>query len=71
MLKVLKATEVQFSELNNAVSNNDEIQFTKDGNDEWIISTSVLSFTSFSASIMDLLNELEEIDYVQPTYEEI
>jgi len=39
------------------------LKFAKDGNDNWIVGTAVLSDAAFAA-IHDSLNELERITYV-------
>jgi len=62
---VLKATQVQYDALNGYTNGHDQLVFTKDGNDNWIVGTNVLQDPAFGA-IHAQLNELERIDYVPP-----
>jgi hypothetical protein len=64
-MKVLKATQAQYDALNGYTNGHDQLIFTKDGNDNWIVGTNVLQDPAFSA-IHAQLNELEIIDYVPP-----
>jgi hypothetical protein len=60
---VLKATQAQFDALDGYRNADNLLKFAKDGNDNWIVGTAVLSDAAFAA-IHDSLNELERITYV-------
>ena len=60
-MKVLKATEEQYQELNGYSVGNNTIEFTKDINGNWIIGLSVLSDKNFSSK--QELNELVAIEF--------
>jgi hypothetical protein len=64
-MKVLKATEEQYTQLNNYKNDCNAIEFVKDANDRWIINTDVLTDDKF-IEIREALNKLEEIDYIAP-----
>lgn len=61
-MKVLKATEEQYQELNGYSVGNNTIEFTRDINGNWIIGLSVLSDKNFSSK-QEELNELELIEF--------
>ena len=61
-MKVLKANEAQYKELNGYKNLPYILEFIKDADDNWIVGVEVLSCDYFS-SIMDKLKELEIIDY--------
>ena len=60
---VLKATQAQFDALDGYRNGDNLLKFAKDGNDDWIVGTTVLDDPAFAA-IHDDLNELERIEYV-------
>ena len=67
-MKVLKANEVQYKELNGYKKMPYILGFVKDADDNWITGENVLKCEEFS-EIMDKLKELEVIDY-NPIIEE-
>ena len=68
-MKVLKATQEQYNELNGYRNGNSVLQFVKDAADNWIVGLSVLTDEAFLA-IRPQLELLEEIDH-NPKQEEI
>ena len=62
-MKVLKATQEQYEQLNGYQNEVHRLEFIKDANDNWIVGMQVLNCSAFE-SILDQLNELEEIDYM-------
>tara|TARA_R110002050_G_scaffold33863_2_gene85852 strand:+ start:886 stop:1095 length:210 start_codon:yes stop_codon:yes gene_type:complete len=62
MIKVLKATEAQYKALNGYKNRNNKLEFSKDANNNWIISKSVLTDIVWE-SIRYKLGQLEEIDF--------
>jgi hypothetical protein len=67
-MKVLKANETQYKELNGYEKIPHRLEFTKDANNNWIVGLAVLYNLNFK-EIHDQLNELEQIEYV-PVLEE-
>jgi hypothetical protein len=67
-MKVLKASEAQYKELNGFKNLPHILEFTKDANDNWIVGENILKCDGFS-KITDKLKELEVIDY-NPIIEE-
>lgn len=67
-MRVLKATQTQYEALNGWKNGHDELLFTKDGNDNWIVGKNVLKNKSFEPIKTELL-KLEEITYVAPPSE--
>ena len=65
-MKVLKATQEQKENIEGVYSNECEIKFIIDLNNNWIVGTSVLTDTNFE-SIRKQLLELEEIDFNPPS----
>lgn len=61
-MKVLKANETQYKELNGYEKLPHRLEFTKDADDNWIVGENVLKCDGFS-EIVDKLKELEIIDY--------
>jgi hypothetical protein len=61
-MKVLKANETQYKELNGFENLPHRLEFTKDVDNNWIVGESVLYCGSFK-NILDKLKELEVIDY--------
>lgn len=61
-MKVLKANEAQYKELNGYENLPYILGFVKDANDNWITGENVLKCEEFSP-IMSKLKELEVIDY--------
>lgn len=68
-MKVLKATQEQYNNLNNFQNGNSLLQFTKDVNENWIVGKNVLTDDAF-LEIRQQLNELEEIDFEPIVIEE-
>ena len=68
-MKVLKATEQQYNELNGYTNGNSKLEFVKDANDNWIVGLSVITDEAFLA-IRPQLELLEEILH-NPITEEI
>ena len=60
---VLKATQAQYDALDGYQNGNNLLKFAKDGNDNWIVGTAVLTNSAFS-EINTQLNNLEQIEYV-------
>ena len=67
-MKVLKATNEQYDNLNGIRNGVNQIEFAKDANDNWIVGVEVKRDPVWSA-YHDNFNELEEIDY-SPIIEE-
>jgi hypothetical protein len=67
-MKVLKATNSQYKDLNGYESTPYILGFVKDADNNWITGENVLKCEEFS-EIMDKLKELEVIDY-NPIIEE-
>lgn len=61
-MKVLKATELQYNELNGYRNGNSLLQFAKDANGNWVVGKSVLTDDAF-LDIRSKLQELEEINH--------
>lgn len=61
-MKVLKATEEQYQELNGFQSGVAKLEFVKDADNNWIVSKAVKHYYFFD-EIVSKLDELEEIDY--------
>lgn len=61
-MKVLKANETQYKELNGYEKLPHRLEFTKDADDNWIVGDNVIDFKGFS-EIKDKLQQLEVIDY--------
>jgi len=66
---VLKATQAQYDALDGYQNGNNLLKFAKDGNDNWIVGTAVLTNSAFS-EIHNQLNNLEQIEYVPVSIEE-
>ena len=66
---VLKATQAQYDALDGYQNGNNLLKFAKDGNDNWIVGTAVLTNSAFS-EINSQLNNLEQIEYVPVPIEE-
>ena len=64
-MKVLKATKTQYNSLNGYENGLSQLQFAKDGNDNWIVGREVLNDNNF-AEIRTQLNELTQIEYIEP-----
>ena len=62
MIKVLKATDVQYNNLNGRVNGNSRIEFIKDADGNWIIGKEVLTDPNWQAIWPDL-NQLEDIPF--------
>lgn len=67
-MKVLKANQEQYEQINGFQNGVHRLEFSKDANDNWVIPSAVKENIAFS-SIVDALNLLEEIDY-NPIIEE-
>lgn len=63
-MKVLKATEEQYLELNGYTNKTSKLIFNKDGNDNWIVGMEVLNDDIYN-DIKSKLEELEIIDYIE------
>ena len=61
-MKVLKANETQYKELNGYENIPHRLEFTKDADDNWIVGENVLKCEAF-LHIIDKLKELEVIDF--------
>ena len=61
-MKVLKATDTQYSKLNNYRNGNSLLQFFKDSNNNWVINVEVINDPAFSEIKQDL-EKLTLIDY--------
>jgi hypothetical protein len=62
MIKVLKATEAQYQELNGYTKNQSQLLFIQDNFDNWIVGKEVLNDVNF-LEIKPQLLELSEIDF--------
>ena len=62
---VLKANTAQYNSLNGYENGLSQLQFAKDGNDNWIVGLEVLNDNNF-AEIQTQLNELTQIEYIEP-----
>lgn len=62
MIRVLKATNAQYNNLNGLVNGNSKLEFIKDNANNWIIAKSVLTDPAW-LSIRPALNQLQEIDF--------
>lgn len=62
-MKVLKATQQQYEQLDGFKAGVHKLEFSKDANDNWIVGKAVLNCSAFEG-ILDKLNELEEIEYM-------
>lgn len=69
-MKVLKANETQYKELNGYENIPHRLEFTKDADDNWIVGENVLKCDGFS-EIINKLKELELIDYKPKKDEEL
>ena len=61
-MKVLKANETQYKELNGYEKLPNRLEFVKDADNNWIVGDNVIDFDGFS-EIKDKLQQLEVIDY--------
>lgn len=61
-MKVLKATQEQKENIEGVYSNECEIRFILDLNNNWVVGTSVLTDNNFE-SVKNQLLELEQIDF--------
>jgi hypothetical protein len=64
-MKVLKATKTQYNSLNGYENGLSQLQFAKDGNDNWIVGLEVLSDNNF-AEIKEQLSKLTQIEFIEP-----
>ena len=64
---VLKATQAQYDALDGYRNGKNLLKFAKDGNDNWIVGSAVLSDAAFAA-IHDQLDALERIEYTPIEY---
>ena len=64
-MKVLKATQEQYEELNSYESGISKLEFVKDGADNWVVGLEILEDDNF-AEIKSSLLLLEQIDYIEP-----
>jgi hypothetical protein len=62
---VLRANQTQYNQLNGYYNNFSKLEFTLDGNGEWIVGLEVLTDENFS-EIKPLLDTLESIEFVRP-----
>jgi hypothetical protein len=62
---VLRANQTQYNQLNGYYNNFSKLEFTLDGNGEWIVGLEVLTDENFS-EIKSLLDTLEPIEFVRP-----
>lgn len=69
-MTVLRASEYQKGNLHGVQVGNHRIEFTKDGNGEWIIGKQVLDNPVF-AEYRSKLIRLTEIEYVPPIMEDL
>lgn len=65
-MKVLKATQEQYEQLNGFIYGPNKLEFVKDGAGNWIVGLEVLDNGSF-IDLREDLDELERIDYVPDT----
>lgn len=63
-MKVLKATEEQYLELNGYSNKTSKLIFAKDGGNNWIVGMEVLNDDIYN-EILPKLNGLEIIDYTE------
>ena len=68
-MKVLKATQEQYSALNGYKNGNSVLQFVEDEAGNWIVGKSVLTDDAF-ISIRPQLEQIEEIEH-NPKQEEV
>lgn len=61
-MKVLKANNIQYDLLNGYKNDVNQLEFSKDSNDNWIISSEIKNDPAF-LEVIDIINQLEEIDY--------
>lgn len=64
-MKVLKATQAQYDQLNGYEIGVSKLEFVKDGADNWIVGLEVIDNGNF-LDIRNELLELEQIDYIEP-----
>ena len=64
-MKVLKATQAQYEELNSYESGISKLEFVKDGADNWVVGLEILEDDNF-AEIKSSLLLLKQIDYIEP-----
>ena len=64
-MKVLKATQEQYDQLNGYEIGVSKLNFVKDGADNWIVGLEVIDNGNF-LEIRDELLKLEQIDYIVP-----
>jgi hypothetical protein len=62
---VLRANQTQYNQLNGYYNNFSKLEFTLDGNGDWIVGLEVLNDENFS-EIKPLLDTLEPIEFVRP-----
>ena len=61
-MKVLKATEQQYNQLNGYLFECSKLEFTKDANNNWVVGIEVLNEQNFS-EIKEQLQTLPLIDF--------
>lgn len=64
-MKVLKATQAQYDQLNGYEIGVSKLEFVKDGADNWIVGLEVIDNGNF-LDIRNELLELEQIEYIEP-----
>lgn len=64
-MKVLKATQSQYDQLNGYEIGVSKLEFVKDGANNWIVGLEVVDNGNFLAIRNELL-QLEQIDYIEP-----
>lgn len=64
-MKVLKANQSQYDELNGYTYGVSELIFVRDGANNWIVGKEVIHNGNF-LDIRDKLLKLEEIEYIEP-----
>ena len=69
-MKVLKATQEQYEQLEGVGEKNSLIKFLKDINDNWVTSTTTKTDKNYPKEACDLLLILPEIEY-EPIPQEI
>ena len=64
-MKVLKATQAQYDQLNGYEIGVSKLEFVKDGENNWIVGLEVIDNGNF-LDIRNELLELEQIEYIEP-----
>ena len=69
-MKVLKATQAQYDQLNGYEIGVSKLEFVKDGANNWIVGLEIIDNGNF-LEIRDELLKLKQIEYIEPIQEEL